>query len=159
MPITKKQKSKPRSFNGVGSASGPGPSTPWTPITQKDAADLTSCDSYGSVELVTPSYTTRPHGQLNTASWKRTVSTLTKQYEFCQDLGISLPALMVLLNSPGKTWDLAITIGVPYQNIYSLVKKLADMELIRLPSGKSTEFTVTAQGQAIINQLYLHLNS
>lgn len=98
-------------------------------------------------------------GQLNTASWRRTVSTLTKQYEFCQDLGISLPALMVLLNSPGKTWDLAITIGVPYQNIYSLVKKLADMELIRLPSGKSTEFTVTAQGQAIINQLYLHLNS
>ncbi len=86
------------------------------------------------------------------------MATLTKSYEFCQDLKLTLPALTILMNAPARTRDLAIKMGVPYQNVYHLVLNLSNDGLLRLPSGKSTEFTLTPAGEAILQQLQLHLS-
>ena len=102
--------------------------------------------------------TTIPHGPPSSDSWKETVSTLVRTYEFSSREGIQMPSLVVMAAAPRLIGDLALELGTPYQNIYYLVKRLCEKGYLALPGGASSPYRLTQCGINLLSKLNKHLH-
>lgn len=91
-------------------------------------------------------------------SWKETVSTLARIYEFSTRETISMQSITMIALAPRKVADVAIEMGASYQAVYYIVKRLCESGYLTLPDGAREPYRRAFRGNLLLSKLNKHLH-